>query len=83
MKIYETFVAGDVELKDGEEQLLEIRDIETYEERLVKAVISSSPEKLEGADVLRLRGALGQMIAENWAIKIIQELKGSGEGAES
>ena len=83
MKVYETFIAGGVKLKDGEEQVLEIRDIETYEERVVRAVVSNSPEKLKGADELRLRGALGQMIAENWAIRIIQELEGSVESGGS
>lgn len=74
MKVYETFLAGGVELKDGEEQVLEIRDTETYEQRTVRAVLASSPEKLPGADELQLRGTLGQPLPKKWAIKILQEL---------
>jgi hypothetical protein len=77
MAIYETFIINDLsDLKDGEEQILQIRDVENYETRLVKAIISSSPEKLPGADALRVRWQRGQPEKKLWAIKITQELGG-------
>ena len=78
--VYETFIVKDIsELKDGEEQTLQIRDTDTYETRVVKAVISSDPKKLPGSDVLRIRWQRGQLVPEAWAIKITQELGGVAE----
>ena len=75
MAKYETFILKDIsELKDGEEQELQIRDAETYEVKVVKAVVSSSPDKLPGSDELKVRWQRGQPIAEPWAIKIVEEL---------
>ena len=74
MAVYETFIVEDIsELKDGEEQELQIRDTETYEVKVVRAVISSSPEKLPGSDVLRVRWQRGQPVPQPWAIKIVEE----------
>ena len=81
MAVYETFIVNDIsELRDGEEQVMEIRDTETYESRKVKAVISSKPEKLPGADVLRVLWQRGQAEKKPWAIKITKELGSVFEG---
>lgn len=73
--IYETFIIKDVdELKDGEEQVLQIRDTQIYESRMVKAILSKDPSKLPGSDTLRIRWQRGQLVSEAWAIKITQEL---------
>ena len=78
--VYETFIVSDVsELKDGEEQTLQIRDTETYESRIVQAVIGSDPAKMPGSDVLRIRWQRGQLIPEVWAIRITKELGGVAE----
>lgn len=75
--VYETFIVQDLsELKIGAEQTLQIRDTETYETRIVRALIHSDPTKLPGSDVLRVRWQRGQMVPEVWAIKIIRELGG-------
>ena len=75
MATYETFVLASLsELKEGEEQVIDIRDAETYEPKVVKAIVSSSPEKLPGADTLRIRWRRGQLVPQPWAIKIIEDL---------
>ncbi len=75
MAVYETFIVNDIsELKDGEEQVLEIRDTATYESRKVRAIISSRPEKLPDGEVLRVLWQRGQAEKKPWAIKITKEL---------
>jgi hypothetical protein len=74
MAVYETFIPNLSELKDGQEQILHIRDAENYVPKVVKAVVSSSPEKLPGADILRIRWSRGHLAPKNWAIKISQDL---------
>ena len=75
MAVYETFILANLsELKDGQEQILEIRDAETYVPKVVKAIVSSSPQKLPGADTLRVRWRRGQLVPQPWAIKIAQDL---------
>jgi hypothetical protein len=72
-KEYDTFVNTLSELQEGEGELA-IRDCETYEARVVKAIISSSPDKLPDGDTLWIRFSRGQLSPEPWAIKIIQDL---------
>ncbi len=75
MAEYETYIIEDIsELREGEEVTLNIRDREMFEPRVVKAIISSSPENLPGADTLWLRWQRGQLVPKPWAIKITQEL---------
>lgn len=77
MATYETFIVNDLsDLKDGQEQELDIRDTQNFETRRVRAVISSSPEKLPGVDILRIRWQRGQLEKKPWAIKITKELGG-------
>lgn len=75
MKLYETFIINDPsELVEGKEQEIQVRDAETYEQRVVRAIISSSPDKLPGADSLRVRWQRGQPLPNLWAIKIVKDL---------
>ena len=75
MAIYETFIINDPgELAEGEEHEIQIRDAETFEQKIVRAIVSSSPEKLPGADTLRVRWQRGQPLPNLWAIKIIEDL---------
>lgn len=75
MAIYEAFILQDPgELTEGEEHIIQIRDAETFEQKIVKAIVSSSPEKLPGADSLRVRWQRGQPLPQLWAIKIIEDL---------
>ncbi len=73
-KEYDTFVETLSQLQEGEEIELAIRDCETYEAIVVKAIISRSPEKLPDGDTLWIRFSRGQLHPEPWAIKITQEL---------
>ena len=71
---YDTFVQALDDLKDGKEMELTVRDLETYEQKKVKAIVSSSKEKLPDADILRIRFSRGVPVDEPWAIKITGEL---------
>ena len=75
MALYEVFIInGPSELVEDEEHEIQIRDAETYEQKVVRAIVSSSPEKLPGADSLRVRWQRGQPLPNLWAIKIIEDL---------
>lgn len=72
---YEIFVSKLEELEEGKELQKEIRDAQTYERKTVKALFSSSPEKLPDSETLWVRGGLGQLLDEKpWGIKIISEV---------
>jgi hypothetical protein len=73
-KEYDTFVDTLSQLREGEEIELPIRDCETYEAIVVKAIISKSPEKLPDGDTLWIRFSRGQLSPEPWSIKIIERL---------
>ena len=79
MKEYSVFVE-DVkkELVEEKEIVLTVKDLtpgpRKYENRIVKAVVSSDPSKLPGADVLRVRSWTGMLYPEPWAIKIVDEM---------
>ncbi len=71
---YEVFVSRLEELEEGKELQKEIRDAQTYERKNVKALVSSSPDKLPDGQPLWVRGLLGRLLAEKpWRIKIIGE----------
>jgi len=72
---YEIFVRKLEELEEGKELQKEIRDAQTYERKQVKALISSSPEKLPKSENLWVRGMLGQLLDNKpWKIRIVSEV---------
>ena len=75
---YDIFVDSLDELAQGDEIAITIRDLTPgrckYDSRYVKAMVSSSPEQLPGADTLWIRFQRGQKHPQPWAIKIIEEL---------
>ena len=76
-KGYDTYVDSLASLREGEEIELSVRDLETYEFRVVKAIVSPSKQKLPGGDPLWIRLMKGKMITEEpWAIKITKDLGG-------
>ncbi|SPD72393.1 conserved hypothetical protein [uncultured Desulfobacterium sp.] len=80
MAEYELFIISNLdELKDGEEQVVNVRDTANYETRTVKAILSSSPEKLPGSDILRIRWQRGYKHPEPWAIRILETYGSLGE----
>jgi len=74
-KEYQAFIEG---FKEGEEIELEIKDLTPgpykYDSRRVKAILSSSPEKLPDGDILWIRSQSGFLHPSPWAMKITQEL---------
>lgn len=71
---YEIFVRKLEELEEGKELQKEVRDAQTYERKNVKAMVSSSPEKLPDGEPLWVRGMLGQLLDEKpWRIKIVNK----------
>ena len=80
MAEYELFIITDLsELKEGVETIVDVRSIDTVEMRKVKAILSSSPEKLPGADTLWIRWQRGYLHPQPWAIKIIEDMGTLGE----
>ena len=77
-KEYVTWLEDPKELPEGTEVELTIRDLtpgpRKYDARNVKAIVSSSPEKLPEGDILWLRSAVGTLLPQPWAIKITGEL---------
>ena len=72
---YEIFVRKLNELEEGKESEREIRDAQTYARKQVRALFSSSPEKLPDGEDLWVRGMLGQLLDNKpWKIKILSEV---------
>lgn len=64
--------------KEGPEVLVKIRDRETFETRVVKAIVSSKPEDLPGADRLWIKDVTGVKelaFEQPWAIKVIEDVE--------
>ena len=78
-KEFDTFVYNLEELPEGEECRIAIRDLSPgqrkYKTLYVKAVVSSSPEKLPAGDTLWIRTELGRQYQQPWKIKIIEQLE--------
>lgn len=77
-KEYDTFVGSLDELAQGQEIELFIRDLtpgpRKYDNKHVKAIVSSAANQLPEADILRLRFKTGVVHPEPWRIKIVSEL---------
>lgn len=80
MAEYELFIIKDLsELKENEETVINVRSTETIETRTVKAILSSKPGDLPGADVLWIRWQRGKKHPQPWAIKIIEDMGSLGD----
>ncbi len=66
------------ELVEGQEILLTIKDLtpgrRKYENRVVKAIVSGSPDQLPGSDILRVRSWTGVLYPQRWAIRILEQV---------
>ena len=78
-KEYDTFVYSLDELPEGKECQIAIRDLapgqRKYGSVYVKALVSSSAEKLPDGDTLWVRSELGHPYPGSWKIKIIEQLE--------
>lgn len=84
---------GDID--EGNPVIVEVRDRDTFERLVVRAMIAPPGQELDGGDQLVLRDLAENVAADDWAIKIIEELdpesveirpqsqfrKGAGHGA--
>ncbi len=84
---------GDIE--QGKPVIVEVRDKDTFERLVVRALIAPPGKELDGGDQLVLRDLAENVAADDWAIKIVEELdpesveirpqsdfrKGAGHGA--
>ena len=77
-KEYSTFVSNPELLPEGKEIKLAIKDLtpgpRKYDCRIFKAIVSSSPDGIEGGDVLWLNSLVGVRFPEPWSINIVEEL---------
>ena len=75
-KEYDTFVDDIDTIKEGEEITIAVRETDIYRTRVVKAVVSSSREKLPDGDVLLMRYNRGNLRPDPWYIKINSDVPG-------
>lgn len=75
-KEYDTFVDDISTLKEGEEITIAVRETDIYKTRVVKAIVSSSKEKLPEGEVMWMRYNRGYLRPEPWFIKINQDVPG-------
>lgn len=79
-KEFMTFTRDLADLKENEEISLTIRDLTPeqrkykYDAKIVKAILSSSPDKLPDGDVLWVRSWTGVLHPKPWAIKVMADL---------
>lgn len=77
-KEYLTFVPHMRDLIENQEIELAVKDLtpgpRKYNTKIVKAMVSSSPDQLPDGDILRVRSWLGVLYPQTWAIKIIEEI---------
>jgi len=74
-EILEEYVfAKKTEIDEGNPVVVEVRDTDTFERLVVKARIAPPGATLDGADHLILRDLAENVSADNWTIKILEEL---------
>jgi hypothetical protein len=74
MKEYKVFLEKGEELKENEEIEIEVKDLTSFDTNRVRAIVSSRPEELPGADRLWLQfeGHYEVEKQHPWAIKILE-----------
>ncbi len=79
-KEYVTFTPALADLEQNKETQIAIRDLtpkehkRKYDTKLVKAILSSSPDKLPDGDTLWVRSWTGVLHPKPWAIKILGDI---------
>lgn len=77
-KEFLTFVGKLEDLTQGKEVELLVKDLapgrQKYDARYVRAVVSSDSKDLPDSDVLWIRGFVGVLYPQPWAIKITAEV---------
>lgn len=77
-KEYVTFVKDLSELIENRETVIAIRDLtpgpQKYDCKIVRAIVTSSPEKFPDGDVLWIRSWTGILHPRAWSINILEEI---------
>lgn len=72
------------EVKQGTPLVLEVRDTDTFERLVVKAIVSDGPEALPESDELWVLDWVENRCASPWSIRVIEELpEEEAEGSRS
>jgi len=71
---YDTFVDSLQSLKEGEEIELTVRDTQTYEAKLVRAVLYSDRQQLHQGATLWIRFNQGVLHPQPWVLQIKKEM---------
>ncbi len=73
---YEVFVRNLEDLQAGKEIETEIRDCQSYQTKVVRAVFSPSKEKSRAGEKVWVRALVGHLLDEKpWSIKINKVLE--------
>ncbi|MCX7180414.1 MAG: hypothetical protein NTX56_17190 [Proteobacteria bacterium] len=76
---YEAYIGyvadRDAEIESGEPITLEVRDLDTYERMLVRAVVGKPGSTLADSDKLWIVDWVEEKQADPWLIKVLEELE--------
>jgi len=64
-----------VEITEGKPFVLEVRDMDTFERLVVRAVVSDSADALEGGDELWVLDWIENKLEAPWTIRVLEELE--------
>lgn len=62
------------DIERGNPIVIEIRDINTFERLVVKALIGVPGQPLDGGDSLILKNLAENVVSDQWTIKVLEEL---------
>ncbi len=62
------------EIDQGNPIVLEVRDMDTFERKVVRAQVAPPGCELEGGERLILRNLMENVSSDQWKIKILEEL---------
>ena len=69
------------EVAAGEPFVIELRDLDTFERLIVRAIVAAPGEALEGGDELWVLDWIENRIEEPWSVKVLEELDEEQEAA--
>jgi hypothetical protein len=65
----------DAETESGESFVLEVRDLDTYERKIVRAIVSKPETELADSDLLWILDWVEARQADPWHIRVLEELE--------
>lgn len=75
---YETYIGyvdeRDAEAESGDPVVLEVRDLDTFERLIVRAIIAKPGRELDGGDSLWVLDWVESKMPDPWSIKVLEEL---------